>query len=136
MFNKLKKAVKYVAKKIKQGVEIVAEISKDIITSVSEVGKEVVSGTKDVINAVGTTAVNRYADYMDKKLDLGKSICNGVCNGVKTAGKTVLNETKTAGKALCNVFRKPSNRKITGLVLTFAGVGLFISGYIKQEAEV
>ena len=112
MFNKLKKAVKYIVKKIKQGVEIVAEISKEVITGVSEVGKEVVTGTKDVVNTVGTTAVNRYADYMDKKIDLGKSICNGVCNGVKTAAKK-------------------TNRVQIGYFLVCAGVGLIVSGKLK-----
>ena len=119
MLNKLKKAVKYIVKKVKQGVEIVAEISKDIITGVSEVGKEVVSGTKDVVNTVGTTAVNRYADYMDKKIDLGKSICNGVCNGTKT----VCNGVKTAAKK--------TNRVQIGYFLVCAGVGLIVSGKLK-----
>ena len=117
MFNKLKKAVKYVAKKIKRGVEIVAEISKDIITGVSEV----VSGTKDVVNTVGTTAVNRYADYMDKKLHIAPNIVKQVLKSMKNT----------------------NNRKVTGIVMIGIGLGvsicggsLFASGYIKQEAEV
>ena len=116
MLNKLKKALTYIYKKIKRGVEIVAEISKDIITGVSEVGKEVVSGTKDVINTVGTTAVNRYADYMDKKIDLGKSICNGVCNGAKT----VCNGVKT----VCN----SNNRTTFGCILISIGLGISCVG--------
>ena len=110
MFNKLKKAVKYIVKKIKQGVEIVAEISKDIITGVSEV----VSGTKDVVNTVGTTAVNRYADYMDKKIDLGKSICSTIHNDIKTA---------------CNIIANPHNRITTGVIGICLGVGLSV-GFI------
>ena len=114
MFNKLKKAVKYIVKKIKQGVEIVAEISKDIITGVSEVGKEVVSGTKDVVNTVGTTAVNRYADYMGKKIDLGKSICSTIHNDIKTA---------------CNIIANPHNRITAGVIGICLGVGLSV-GFI------
>ena len=110
MFNKLKKAVKYIVKKIKQGVEIVAEISKDIITGVSEV----VSGTKDVVNTVGTTAVNRYADYMGKKIDLGKSICSTIHNDIKTA---------------CNIIANPHNRITAGVIGICLGVGLSV-GFI------
>ena len=121
MFNKLKKAVKYIVKKIKQGVEIVTEISKDIITGVSEVGKEVVSGTKDVVNTVGTTAVNRYADYMDKKLHIAPNIVKQVLKSMKNT----------------------NNRKVTGIVMIGIGLGvsicggsLFTSGYIKEDEEV
>ena len=121
MLNKFKKTLTYIYKKIKQGVEIVAEISKDIITGVSEVGKEVVSGTKDVVNTVGTTAVNRYADYMDKKIDLGKSICNGVCNGVKTVCNS--NNRTTFGCILISI----------GLGISCVGGGFVVSGKINNK---
>lgn len=124
MLNKFKKAVKYIAKKIKQGVKIIAEISKDIITDVSEVGKEVVSGTKDVINTVGITAVNRYADHMDKKLDMVKSAAVGL---------------KSTGSSLCNgvksTLKNPTYIKNLGVVLLFTSVGLITVGLTNKEVK-
>ena len=124
MFNKLKTAVKYVDKKIKQRVKIMAEISKDIITGVSEVGKEVVSGTKDVINTVGTTAVNRYADYMDKKIDMVERAGSALCNGVKTIRTDIH-----------SMFKNPTYIKNLGVVLLFTSAGLITVGLTNKEVK-
>lgn len=132
MLNKFKKAIKYIAKKIKQGVKIMAEISKDIITGVSEVGKEVVLGTKDVINTVGTTAVNRYADHADKKLDM----IQAAAIGLKNTGSSLCNGVKSTRSSLCNCFNSANNRKVIGIIFTFVGMGLYASGCIRNDKEV
>ena len=120
MFNKLKKAVKYIVKKIKRGVEI----SKELVNQVSEVGKEVVSGTKDVVNTVGTTAINRYADYMDKKLDMVEHAGSALCNGVKTIRTDIHSMLKT-----------PTYIKNLGVVLLFASAGLITVGLTNKEVK-
>lgn len=118
MLNKFKNVVKYIAKKIKQGVKIMAEISKDIITGVSEVGKEVVSGTRDVINTVSTTAVNRYADHADKKLDMIKAAAIGL---------------KNTGSEIYNDIKHINGLKI-GVMLLFIGGGC-VTNYLISEHE-
>lgn len=117
MFNKFKRAITYICKKIKQGVKIIAEISKDIITDVSEVGKEVVSGTKDVINTVGITAVNRYADHMDKKLEFSKAVL------------------KTVRTDIYSIFKNPTYIKNLGIVFLFTSAGLITVGLVNKEGK-
>lgn len=124
MLNKFKKAVKYIAKKIKQRVEIMTNAGKEAINKVSEVGKEVISGTKDVMNTVGNTAVNRYADHMDKKLDMVKSAAVGL---------------KSTGSSLCNgvksILKNPTYIKNLGAVLLFTSVGLITVGLTNKEVK-
>ena len=75
MFNKLKKAVKYIVKKIKQGVEIVAKTINDAkcaVAKTAEVGANVVS---DMYKA--------RCEVTIKKLDMIERAGSAVCNGVK-----------------------------------------------------
>lgn len=118
MFNKFKRTVTYIYKKIKQGVKIMTNAGKEVITKASEVGKEFVSGTKDVINTVGTTAVNRYADHMDKKINVAPSMVKQVIESMKNT-----HNRKVAGIVMVGV----------GLGISICGGSLFVSGYIKEE---
>lgn len=117
MFNKFKRAITYIRKKIKQGVKIMTNAGKDVINTASEVGKEFVSGTKEIVNTVGNTAVNRYADHMDKKIELSKTVL------------------KTVRSDIYSIFKNPTYIKNLGIVLLFTSAGLITVSLTNREVK-
>ena len=129
MFNKLKKAVKYIVKKIKQGVEIMAKTINDAkcaVAKTAEVGANVVS---DIYKA--------RCEVTIKKLDMVERAGSAVCNGVKGAGSAVCNGVKGAGSAVYNIVANPHNRITAGVIGICLGVGLsagfIITGVIDTK---
>lgn len=118
MFNKFKRAITYICKKIKHGVKIMTNAGKEAINKVSEVGKEVISGTKDVMNTVGNTAVNRYVDHMDKKLEFSKTVL------------------KTVRTDIYSIFKNPTYIKNLGIVFLFTSAGLITVGLVNKEGKI
>lgn len=66
------------------------------------------------------TAVNRYADYMGKKLDMVERAGSALCNGVKEAGSKIYNDIKHI------------NGLKIGCMLVFIGGGCITSHIISK----